>query len=128
VIADLHDAVPGMGLAVVDEDGAEVVLDAREAAALFAVTGGLEAATISACPTCRSRVLACMALVDLIDASPPHPRGEELIELADEAPSSHCYVQDLASTCRHRHWIDPGRLEWAEAIGDVDRPRRGPHR
>ncbi len=36
--------------------------------------------------------LACLALVDLVDASPPHPRGPELVDFADDAPSSHCYV------------------------------------
>ena len=43
-------------LAVMDDDGEEVALDAAEADALFALTGGLEAATVSACPDCRSRV------------------------------------------------------------------------
>ena len=85
-------------LAVLDDDGEEVVLDAVEADALFALTDGLEAATVSACPDCRSRVLACVALVDLLDAAPPHPLASELIELADDAPTLHLYVQDLAAT------------------------------
>ena len=63
------------GLVIMDEDGKEVVLDARESECLFVLTGGLEAATVSACPDCRCRVLAGMALVDLLDAAPPHPRG-----------------------------------------------------
>lgn len=103
-------------LAVLDEDGNEVVLDAAEAASLFTLTGDLDDATVSACPTCRSRVLACLALVDLLDASAAHPRAEELIELADDAPTSHCYVQDLRGQCRHRGWIDPGRAEWVEVV------------
>ena len=37
-------------------------------------TAGLEAATVSACPDCHSRVLAAVALIDLVDASAPHPR------------------------------------------------------
>jgi len=123
---DGDETVVGPGLAFLDEDGTELVLDARETAALFAVTGGLDAATVSACPSCRSRVLACLALVDLVDASPPHPRGPELVDFADDAPSSHCYVQDLATTCRHRHWIDPGWLEWVDVVEHFEGPPRGP--
>jgi hypothetical protein len=115
--ADLDGVV-----AILDEDGEEVVLDAEDAALLFAVTGDLDDATISACPDCRSRVLACLALVDLLDLSAPHPRGDELIDLADDAPSSHCYVHDLASPCRHRSWHDPGRFEWIEVVGRAERP------
>jgi hypothetical protein len=104
-------------IAVLDEDGSEVLLNADEASSLFALTSDLDDATISACPHCRSRVVACLALVDLLDASAPHPRGEALMELADDAPTSHCYVQDLASSCRHRRWLDPGRLEWMDVVG-----------
>ena len=92
-----------------DEDGNEVVLDARESDCLFALTSGLEAATISACPDCRCRVLASMALVDLIDAAPPHPRGTELIDLADDAPTLHLYVVDSVSE------VKSGRPELTEA-------------
>jgi hypothetical protein len=124
VTPDGRDAsvAEGGAIAILDEDGAEVVLDAAEAGSLFALTGDLEDATISACPECRSRVLACLALVDLLDLSAPHPRGEELIELADDAPSSHCYVHDLGSPCRHRRWLDPGRLEWIDVVSRMERP------
>ena len=47
-----------------DEDGNEITLDARESESLFALTSGLEAATISACPDCRCRVLASVALIE----------------------------------------------------------------
>jgi len=110
-------------LAFLDEDGAEVVLDEREAASLLALTSGLEGATVSACPGCRSRLLACSALVDLLDAAPPHGRAEELVELADEAPTRHLYVQDLASQCRHAKWRDPGAAEWMEVIAEFEEPR-----
>jgi hypothetical protein len=40
-------------LAILDDDGNEVVLDAEETAALVATTDCLDAATVSACPTCR---------------------------------------------------------------------------
>jgi hypothetical protein len=114
-----HDA--GV-LAVLDDDGEEVVLDAVEADALFALTAGLEPATVSACPDCRSRVLACVALVDLLDAAPPHPLASDLIELADDAPTLHLYVQDLAGRCRHRRWLDPGHTEWADALDEIAGP------
>ena len=113
-----HDEV----LAVMDDDGEEVVFDAAEADALFSLTNGLEAATVSACPDCRSRVLACVALVDLLDAAPPLPLAPELIELADEAPTLHLYVQELKLRCRHRRWLDPGHTEWVEALAEFTGP------
>ena len=111
-------------LRFLDEDGQEVELDAAEADALEAVTAGLEAATVSACADCRSRVLATVALVDLLDRAQAHPRSGELIELADEAPTLHLYVIDLVSRCRHARWRDPGYAEWLDAIeGDGPRVR-----
>lgn len=110
------------GLALIDDDGNEVVLDAFEAHHLFAITGGLEAATVSACPRCRSRVLATVAFVDLLDFSAPHARGSELIELADEAPTLHLYVVDHSADCAHDAWLDPLFDEWCDV---VDAP--GPH-
>jgi hypothetical protein len=103
------------GLVIMDEDGNEVVLDARESECLFLLTGGLEAATVSACPGCRCRVLAAVALVDLLDAAPPHPRGTDLVDLADEAPTLHLYVVDGASDCEHPRWLDPLFEEWLDA-------------
>ena len=103
-------------LRFLDEDGQEVELDAGEAAALMAVTDHLEAATVSACAQCRSRVLATVALVDLLDAAQPHPRSSELIELADDAPTLHLYVLDLLSGCKHTRWRDPGYAEWLDVI------------
>ena len=110
-------------LVVLDEDGEDVVLDAADASALFAVTGNLDAATVSAGPTCRSRVLACLAFVDLLDDAAPHPPASELIELADDAPTLHLYVRDVATTCRHRRWLDPGRGEWVDVVRKIRRPR-----
>ena len=109
-------------LRIVDEEQHEIAVDASDAAALLAATAGLEAATVSACPDCHSRVIAAVALVDLIDAAPPFPRARELQELADEAPTLHLYVQDLASRCRHRRWLDPGHTEWAEALAEFTGP------
>jgi len=110
-------------LVVLDEDGEEVALAAADASTLFAATGNLDAATVSACPTCRSRVVACLAFVDLLDDAAPHPRASELIELADDAPTLHLYVRDVATTCRHRRWLDPGRGEWADVVRRARRPR-----
>jgi hypothetical protein len=113
-------------LVFLDGDGAEVVLGEEEAESLLALTHQLEGATVSACPRCRSRVLACVALVDLLEAAPPHPRSPELVELADEAPTLHLYVHDLATACRHRTWRDPGHTEWAEVLDDLAGEPRGP--
>jgi hypothetical protein len=113
------------GLRFVDDDGVEVVLDRHESDSLLAVTRGLEPATVSACPDCRSRVLAAVAFVDLLDASAPHPRTVELVDLADEAPTLHVYVVDDASECQHRAWRDPGYGEWRDAI-DAPGPRLRP--
>jgi hypothetical protein len=117
--------MPGT-LAILDDDGNEVVLDADEAAALMAMTDCLDAATVSACPTCRSRVLASVAVVDVLDEAPPHPRAGELAELAEEAPTLHLYLEDLADECRHERWRDPGHTEWVEALADFapERPVR----
>ena len=111
-------------LRFLDEDGEEVELDAAEADTLLALTGRLDAATVSACAECRSRVLATVAFVDLLDAAQPHPRSGDLIELADEAPTLHLYVIDVASECRHSQWRDPGYAEWLDAVeGDGPRVR-----
>ena len=107
-------------LRFLDEDGEDVELDATEASALMALTGELDAATVSACAHCRSRVLATVALVDLLDAAQPHPRSGDLISLADDAPTLHLYVLDLMTECRHSHWRDPGVAEWLDVIeGDA---------
>lgn len=105
-------------LVFVDDDDTRLAFDADEANALFALAGGLEPATVSACPGCRSRIVAVVALVDLLAASSPHPRATELIELAEDAPTLHLYVEDLAVECDHDGWLDPGYEEWCEALAD----------
>ncbi|HWS44381.1 MAG TPA: hypothetical protein VN636_00840 [Acidimicrobiia bacterium] len=110
------------GLVIMDDDGNEVELDAREAECLFAITNRLDAATVSACPDCRCRIVAAVALVDLLDEAPPHPRSGELVELADEAPTLHLYVIDAATSCEHDDWLDPLFDEWIDVI-DAAGPR-----
>lgn len=105
-----------------DDDGNEVVLDEHEAESLLAVACRLDPATVSACPDCRSRVLATVALVDLLDVSAPHARGGELVDLADDAPTLHLYVVDLSAECDHVRWRDPLFDEWSDV---ADAP--GPH-
>jgi len=117
-------AVPP-ALAILDDDGEQVVLDAEEADRLFALTDGLDGATVSACPRCRCRILAAVALVDLLNGAPALAASGALVELADDAPTLHLYMRDLASGCAHRRWLDPGHDEWAEAIADLV-TRRGP--
>ena len=124
-------AVPSEGvgsdeaLAILDEDGEELILDGFEATVMLGLTQGFEAATVSACPSCRSRVLACVAVTDLLRERPGHPRGRELVELAEDAPTLHLYVQDLATRCGHPAWLDPGFTEWADVLHDLgDRTRR----
>jgi hypothetical protein len=109
-------------LALLDADGEQVVLDGDESAALLALTGALEDATVSACPGCRSRVVAVVALADLLDAAPPFARSGELVELADDAPTLHLYVRDLSARCPHRGWRDPGAEEWAEVMAELMGP------
>jgi hypothetical protein len=114
--------VSGADLIVLDADGEQVAFDAFEARDLFALTGGLEGATVSACPGCRSRILAVVALADLLDAAPPFTRSSELVELADEAPTLHVYVRDLAPRCPHREWRDPGAEEWIDVMTQLAGP------
>ena len=111
--------VTAAALAFLDDEGEELLLDAHEAVALLAVTDNLDAATVSACPTCRSRIVAVVALVDVLTEAPPFSRSSELIELADEAPTLHLYVRDLSTRCVHHAWRDPGFDEWSEAIDDL---------
>lgn len=103
-----------------DDDGNEVLLDAFEAESLFIVTGCLDGATVSACPSCRSRVIASVAFVDLIDASPPLARSGELVDLADDAPTLHLYVVDLGTECAHLRWRDPLYDEWCEVVEESE--------
>jgi hypothetical protein len=112
-------SAPDLGaadLAVLDADGEQVLFDAAEARDFLTITGGLEAATVSACPTCRSRIVAVVALADLLDDAPPFARSGELVELADDAPTLHVYVRDLGQRCAHREWRDPGAEEWSDVM------------
>jgi len=104
------------GLTFLDGELSEVALDDDEASSFLALVGNLDAVTVSACPGCRSRILAAVALVDLLDAAPPHPRASELVELADEAPTLHVYLVDERSPCAHEGWLDPGFDEWTDAV------------
>jgi hypothetical protein len=115
-VALAGDRRPGGELTFLDGDRSEVALDAEEAATFFALIGDLDDVTVSACPSCRSRILAAVALVDLLDAAPPHPRASELVELAEAAPTLHVYLVDAIIECAHDRWLDPGYDEWAEAV------------
>lgn len=106
-----------------DDEGNEVPLDDADSMSLLGLVDGLEAATVSACPDCACRVVAAVALVDLLDAAPPHPASGALIDLADDAPTLHLYVTDVDTTCAHERWLDPGHEEWVEATGDDVRPQ-----
>jgi hypothetical protein len=118
------DHEPEGTLAFVDDDGHRVTLDAAEAVMLFGLTDGLDAVTVSACPSCRSRVLATVAFVDLLESEPFHARAAQLAELADDAPTLHVYIEDVASDCEHDDWLDPGYSEWCDAIDELPGVRR----
>lgn len=109
-------------LRICDDTGDGVVLEAEDASALWVLADAFEAATVSACPECRCRVLAAVAVVDVLDRSRPHPSSGPLAELADEAPTLHLYVEDLSVVCAHRRWLDPLAEEWADVV--VGPPRR----
>lgn len=111
------------GLAILDEDGEELVLDVDDAARVLRLTRDFEAATVSACPGCRSRVLAAVAVVDLL-LDTLDPTARDLAELAEDAPTLHLYVQDLDPSCRHAGWHDPGYSEWAEVLDELADSRR----
>ena len=107
---------------IFDADGEEVAFDAAEADDLFALTGDLDAATVSACPECRSRILAVVALADLLTEAPPFARAPALLVLADDAPTLHVYVRDARARCAHRAWRDPGAEEWADVSAELAGP------
>jgi hypothetical protein len=113
-------------LSIVDDEGHRVDFDTAESASLFALAGDLETATTSACPDCRCRIVSVIALTDLLDAGPPHPRTREILELADDAPTLHLYVVDGVARCRHARWLDPGHEEWLDAVRPPSPPRRRP--
>ena len=111
------------GLAIMDEDGNEVELDARrEPSACSLLTGGLEAATVSACP--ELPLAGCSRRWRSSTCSTPRrrTRGGELVELADEAPTLHLYVVDLASDCEH-----PAGATRCSTNGSTSVERAGPH-
>ncbi|MCZ7536800.1 MAG: hypothetical protein M5T61_13475 [Acidimicrobiia bacterium] len=107
----------GVALRILDEDGYEVGLDSAETETLIDLTGCFESATVSACPRCLSRVLATVALVDLLAERAPHSRGADLVDLADDAPTLHLFVVDTVTGCSHASWRDPLFAEWAEVVG-----------
>ena len=109
-------------LVLFDADGEEVAFDADEARDLLRFTDGLEPATVSACPDCRNRVLAAVALADLLADGPPFARSVELLEWAEDAPTLHLYVRDVSTRCQHRGWRDPGAEEWNDVMLEL----RGP--
>jgi hypothetical protein len=113
-------------LTFLDDEGERVELDANEARTLLQITDGLDAATVSACPDCRSRVLAVVAVADLLEAAPPHDRAADIAALAEDAPTLHLYVLDGAARCDHRAWRDPGFEEWLEAVSPTDPAPRHP--
>jgi hypothetical protein len=113
---------PSADLVVLDADGEAVAFDAADARDLLALTGGLDGATVSACPRCRSRILAVVALSDLLADAPPFARSGELVELAEEAPTLHVYVRDVGQPCTHREWRDPGAEEWADVMQQLAGP------
>jgi hypothetical protein len=106
-------------IVIFDADGHELQLDETEADQLLGASAGLEAATVSACPGCRSRILAAVAVVDELGVTAPVSRAAEIIELADDAPTLHLYVRDLSTRCHHRPWLDPGRAEWSDTISSL---------
>jgi len=115
-------AVQGIDLVIFDADGEELEFDADESRHLFTLTGGLDGATVSACPQCRSRILAVVALADLLADAPPFARAGALVELADEAPTLHVYVRDVGAQCAHRAWRDPGAEEWSDVVTQLAGP------
>jgi hypothetical protein len=109
-------------LLICDDAGGEVMLDAASADTLMALTESFDGATVSACPQCRARVLAAVAVVDVLDQAPPHPAATVIVNLADDAPTLHLYLIEPDSDCPHRLWHDPGFEEWLEVSGE-EQPR-----
>ena len=77
---------------------------------------------MSACPQCRSRILAVVALVDLLADAPPFARSGELVELADDAPTLHLYVRDLATRVRAPRVARPGRRGVGRGVAELAGP------
>ncbi len=104
-----------------DDVGNAVYLDDTEVLAIWNTGEGIDAATVSACVSCKCRVVSTLALADLLSDALALATSHELYELVDDAVSAHLYVVDLATKCLHRTWLDPLAEAWAEV---VQGPRR----
>jgi ATP/maltotriose-dependent transcriptional regulator MalT len=100
-----------------DDDGVAVAFEETEATAFLDLLGDLDVATVSACPDCSARVLAAVALSDLLARSAPHPRAGELRDLSEDAPTLHIFLVEDDAVCRHRRWRDPLADEWRDVVG-----------
>ena len=105
------------GIVVTDGEEGVVLLSDDEANAFRTM---FDAAMVSACPTCRSRMLAVLAFTDALQDAPLLGVAHELDLLAAEAPTMHLYVIDRAIDCAHRAWRDPGYDEWVEVADIID--------
>ena len=112
-------------LIFLDEDRNGVALGEDEAAMLFLLTSDLDAATVSSCPSCRSRVLAAVAFVEILNALSSVGSGSELLALSEDAPTLHIFLSDMGTNCDHRRWRDPGADEWFQVVGPLNGPNAG---
>src|SRR5262249_21259825 len=115
---------PDGSLAVVDDDGNRVVLDAGEAVLLFGLTDGFEAAAVSACPPRRNPGPALGAPLRPLQPRPPTAGPADLTDLAERVPRLHLYGEDLVTDCEHDEGLDRGYTEWCDAIDEVPGVRR----
>ena len=108
-----------------DDDGVEVVFDEPDALALLALLGDLDDATVSACPDCRARVLAAVALVDLLERSrrTRAPASSAISPTTRRRCTSSSSIG--TSRCRHKRWRDPLADEWRDVVGVRAGRRRG---
>lgn len=104
-------------LVVANGDGEAIGLNDREALLYLPI---FDRALVSACPECRSRVVAALALRDALDDAPPLEATDDLRDLVEEAPTLHLYVFDAASSCTHGAWRDPGYDEWADMLDEFE--------
>jgi len=102
---------------ILDGEAGQVVLAGSEAAILRAT---FDAAMVSACPSCRSGILALLAFSEALDDAPPIETMGELRVLVEDAPTLHLYVVDESSSCEHPVWRDPGYEEWADIMDELE--------
>ena len=88
------------------------------------ITGELDAATVSACPACRSSRRGRRSRSSTCSTPRRRSARRRLVDLADDAPTLHLYVVDLATAVRARRLARSAVRRMGRRQSKALRPRR----